>query len=135
MPEIARCSAPPGFLFFSGEPGKKPEDYKDLKDTKERHEEKPEFLRLVPEDLHRGECTERPEESAAQQGGFGDPPPCCHSPPFVSCIEKEDSPIHSEKEQYGEFSTPASIPDDHSHSQDRLFFMVLFRFKYANVSQ
>ena len=120
MPEAARGSAT-RLPLFSARPGKKPEDCKDLEETEERDYEKPEFLRLVPEDLHRGECTERPEESAAQQGGFGDPPPCCHSPPFVSCIEEEDSPIHSEKEQYGENrGKPAGIHKRLPPIHDRL---------------
>jgi hypothetical protein len=94
----------------SGKPGKKPEDCKDLEDTKERHKEKPEFPRLVPENFHCGKCPERPEESAAQQGGFRDPPLPCRSPSLVSGIEKEYCPIHDEKEQYGEFrGKPAGI--------------------------
>ena len=95
-------------LFFSGEPGKKPEDCKDLEETEDWDYEKQEFLRLVPENFQCGKCTERPEESAAQQGGFRDPPPRCRSPPFVSCIEEEYGSVHEKKEQYQNFNIDTS---------------------------
>ena len=90
---------------LSGRPRNQPEDCKDLEDTKKRHEEKPEFPRLVPEDLHRGKCPERPEESTAQQGGFGDPPAGSCSPPLVSRIEEEYGSVDEKKEQYQNFNT------------------------------